>query len=620
MDKNIKLLLVEDSVDDELLLIRTLKNSGLVFNYKRVETADSFTKELKAQNWDIIISDYALPNFSGRQALNITRSGGFDIPFIIVSGTIGEDIAVEMMRNGANDYIMKGNLTRLISAIERELKEAELRKFHKKVVQERDNIFNLSNDLICIIDFNGYFKQLNPAWERVLGFSLDELKAKPFLHFVHPDDRERTKEFFNVIINDRDSFTFENRYVCNDGNIRWMMWNGATLKSEELVFAIARDLTEIISSQQALDESEKKYKFLANNTLDVIWQLDMNLITRYLNPAIFNILGFKPEELIGKSLAEYCPKNELIRIQSVIQNMLEKPDGPKGVILELELIHKDGRHIPVEVHGSIIVNEDGIPLGLQGTTRDITERRNTQKELIHAKEKAEEANRLKSGFLAAMSHEIRTPLNAILGFNYVLREIFFGKSEPKIQKYFSYVEEAGKRLLTTISAILDLSRIEANEFSITSTKLSVTKTIMDTYNICKILAEQKGLRIDLDLPDKDFTLNTDEYCINGILTNILNNSIKYSEKGTIKISASENSDYAVFTISDEGIGMSEDYMKHLFETFSQENMGWNRKYEGSGLGLALTKRYIDLLKGKINIESKKNEGTTVTFEIPKAEL
>ncbi|QQS37463.1 MAG: PAS domain S-box protein [Ignavibacteriales bacterium] len=616
MKEHIKLLLVEDSEDDALLLMRTLKKSGLNFEHTQVQTEDDFRRELNRVEWDIIISDYAMPHFSGSEALKITRNAGIDTPFIIVSGTIGEELAVSMMRAGANDYIMKGNLTRLITAIERELREAESHRLHKKSKEERDRIFNLTYDLICISDFNGRLLQLNPAWEIVTGYSITELLSRQLIELVYEDDKQATRQLLEHISNGLEKFSLENRIVCKDGNYKWFMWNGTSSPGKKVFYAIARDMTDFKQAQKAIDESEKKYRFIADNTLDIMWQMDMDLFIRYVNPAITTTLGYTPEEHINTSLAQLTTKQQLDRLKDIIIRTVQANDFNRGVILESELFHKNGNLVPVEIHASLLKDEKGKPAGIQGTTRDITERKKAEAELIKAKEKAEEANRLKSGFLAAMSHEIRTPLNAILGFNYVLKEIFFSKSAANIQKYFTYVEEAGKRLLTTISAILDLSRIEANEFSVNLTRIFIGKSVVDTLNICKILADDKGLSVKSDLPDPDFYVRADEYCLNGVLTNVLNNAIKYSDKGTIKITIERNHQFGICKIADEGIGMSEEYQKHLFETFSQENMGWNRKYEGSGLGLALTKRYIELMEGQISIQSKKNLGTTVTIKIP----
>jgi signal transduction histidine kinase len=237
-------------------------------------------------------------------------------------------------------------------------------------------------------------------------------------------------------------------------------------------------------------------------------------------------------------------------------------------------------------------------------------------EIISEKEKAEEASRLKSGFLSTMSHEIRTPLNSIIGYSGVIREIFEDAAYPEHKQFFDAVENACLRLLNTITQILDTSRIEANEFNVELISMSMKSAVKAVYQQVKILAEKKNLEMELILPASDVLVIADDYCLNGILMNIIGNAIKYSQKGKIQIKLIQDDKFAICTVKDEGIGMSEKYQKHLYQPFSQEEIGISRRFEGTGLGLALTKSYINYINGKIAVESEKGVGTTMTIKIP----
>ncbi|MEJ5304797.1 MAG: HAMP domain-containing sensor histidine kinase [Ignavibacteria bacterium] len=238
-------------------------------------------------------------------------------------------------------------------------------------------------------------------------------------------------------------------------------------------------------------------------------------------------------------------------------------------------------------------------------------------DLIRAKEEAEEANRLKSGFISLMSHEIRTPLNVILGFNNVIRELFDSGKDEEISKYFEAVEKAGKRLLNTINQILDISRIEAGEFDLKLKDIDINQKIREIINQLDVLAKNREIKFEISLDNSIPQLKLDEYCIDGILFNLINNAIKFSSPGLIiEIYSEKLNDKVSLRIRDYGIGMSEEYQKHLFQPFSQEEVGYARPYEGTGLGLALTKKFVELMGGEIKVWSKKGEGTEFEVILP----
>jgi signal transduction histidine kinase len=246
------------------------------------------------------------------------------------------------------------------------------------------------------------------------------------------------------------------------------------------------------------------------------------------------------------------------------------------------------------------------------------ERKKAIEEMIKAKEKAEEANRLKSGFISSMSHEIRTPLNVIIGYSGIIKNIFHDPKNKEVNLYFNAIERAGERLINTITQILDISGIEAKEFPINLVPISLNSVVRSVSEQLGLFAPEKNISIRLELPQSDPYVLGDDYCLNGILVNLLNNAIKFSRKGEILIKTFDEKDNEYCIIKDEGIGMSKNYQKHLFEPFSQEEVGISRSFEGTRLGLALTKRYLELMNGEIKVESKKGVGTTFTFRLPLA--
>ncbi len=243
-----------------------------------------------------------------------------------------------------------------------------------------------------------------------------------------------------------------------------------------------------------------------------------------------------------------------------------------------------------------------------------------QQEIIRARDEAMEANRLRSGFLSIISHEIRTPLNAILGYTEVLKDLFFDPSNENLVKYFSAIQEGGQRLLNTINQLIEMSKLEAGEFQVKIQNLDLKKYINDTVQMLRVLADLKELKLVVDLPETDLYVEGDDYCLHGIIENLISNAIKYSKQGTILVKAYEEDDTIKFFVKDEGVGISEEYLKHLFKPFSQEDVSYKRRFEGTGLGLAITKKYIELLGGEIIVESKKGFGSKFTVKFKKAKI
>ncbi len=241
-------------------------------------------------------------------------------------------------------------------------------------------------------------------------------------------------------------------------------------------------------------------------------------------------------------------------------------------------------------------------------------------EIIRARDEAIEANRLRSAFISLLSHEIRTPLNSIMGYNTVLKDLFFNPDNKELTFYFEAIQRNSERLLNTINHLVEISRLEAGMLKTNIEILDLNEFIIDTYQRLKIRAEEKNLNLTYSIPDKKLNIIGDKYCVSGILENLVTNAIKYSDKGTIEISANELEEHVELIVKDQGIGISEEYMKHLFQPFSQEDLSFKRKFEGTGLGLAITKRYVDLIGAEIKIESQKGVGTTCFVKFKKAEV
>ena len=263
MNKPLHVLIVEDQETDAELLVIELRRGGYVPEYERVETAETMRSALDEKTWDIVISDYSMPHFNGIDALKLLKKTGIDIPFILVSGVIGEEVAVEAMKIGAHDYLMKNKLIRLVPAIERELHDAVVRREHRKTEQQIMNFFDLAPYLMCIIDLTTYHHlKINPAFGKTLGYSEEELLSKPFLEFMHPQDRERTILGVEKASGSKGNHLhdFENRYLRKDGSYIWISWRSNILAEEGIAYFVGRDITDQKSKEVELKKRFMKYK------------------------------------------------------------------------------------------------------------------------------------------------------------------------------------------------------------------------------------------------------------------------------------------------------------------------------------------------------------------------
>lgn len=471
-------------------------------------------------------------------------------------------------------------------------------------------IWENSRDGMRLTDEDGNVILVNQAFCEMVGLSKSDIEGKTMADIYLPQNKDIILQKHRIRFATGDiKEHFESEVTLFDGRKVWFEVSNSFIQinNKKYLLGIFRDITERKKLEVELIRSEKQFRMIWEKSNEGMILVDKKGKIRLVNPALCNLVGLNEDELINQSIGIVFSeekRDEITKIhleKLMTENFENKFEG----MAEL----RNGKTISFEATFSKIEIE-GETLFL-AIIRDITERKKLIDELIRAKEEAEEANRLKSGFISMMSHEIRTPLNVILGFTNVLKENFINKQEdPDTPKYFEAIDKSGKRLLNTINQILDISRIEAGEFELHFKQIDLNEKVIDSIQQIKVLADQKNINFNLSLDGDIPLLMLDEYCIDGILINLINNAVKFSsENSCIDIGTALENEKAIFRIRDYGIGMSDEYLKHLFQPFSQEEVGYGRPYEGTGLGLALTKKFVELMKGEIKVWSKKGEGT-----------
>jgi methyl-accepting chemotaxis protein len=397
-----------------------------------------------------------------------------------------------------------------------------------------------------------------------------------------------------------------------------------------MVGKIHTDIAERRVVEDALAESEAKYRRIIETSCEGIWILDGALNTMFVNQRFADMLGYTREEMIGHHVLDFILDED----KPVMENQLvARRKGVKGSY-ECRLKHRDGRAIWCIVSGSPIRNEAGSFIGSFGMFTDITARKQAEEKLLEAnrnleirviertreleqaKETAESADRLKSAFLATMSHELRTPLNSIIGFSGILLQELAGPLNNEQKKQLGMVSDSSEHLLALINDVLDLSKIEAGQLKIANEPFALRPVLDKVVRTVRPMVEAKHLALELEVDPSVVKVRADSRRVEQILLNLLSNSIKFTEHGSIRITCVLSGNEVRISVADTGIGIKPEDLEKLFRPFMQVETGLTRQYEGTGLGLSISKRLVALMGGKIAVKSEWGKGSTFSFTIP----
>lgn len=625
MNDPLRILIVEDQFSDVVLTRHVLKKSGIIFTDLVVESKEAMTEALAGFRPDIILSDYALPHFDGMKALILRNRLSPEVPFILVTGSVNEEIAVECMKAGADDYLIKGNLTRLGSAVHGAIEKKSLsqkRREAEQALKESEakyrNIFENIQDVFYQIDSNGNIIEISPSITRYSGYSREELIGRPVVE-LYPNPMDRDLLMRTLIENERVS-DYDIRLKARDGRIHWASLNvhlrfgpdGTPLGIEGSM----RDVTQRKQAEDALKESEEKFRTLAESSpyAIMIYQDDFWV---YTNPAGESICGYSASELYGMKYWEFVSE-EFIEIVRETGQKRQKGEVIRSSY-EFRIITKQGLHKWVYLNGSSI-KYMGKPSGIISVV-DITDRKQIELELQTAMIRAQESDRLKSAFLANMSHEIRTPMNAIIGFSELLGQP--GHTPDEQARFSAIIRNSGNRLMHIIDDIVDLSKLEAKEMAISKSScdvIHILKEIVESFRKSELLSKKPDIRLLLNISDlaAGTKIETDPVRLQQILDNLITNAIKFTDKGTIETGVSRKeisgSAFFEFYVKDTGKGIPPDKQEMIFIRFRQVEE--NEFHEGAGLGLSISKALVDLLGGEISVQSELGAGSTFTFTLP----
>lgn len=653
------ILIVEDDRGLARLISKRLEEAG--FDLMVAGSGSEALEKATTGAGRVLLLDYKLGDMTGKQVVRKLEERGCLAPFIIMTASGDERVAVEMMKLGARDYIIKEAgfidllpqvVQRAIEQLETEKKLAETEiKLHQSQRRLRIVLDNSPSVIYQVDVKRGTFDYISPASRILFGYAPEQLMSldiEKVSLLVHPDDRDRMKgpllEMSDGVLDEGLSETIEYRWNHRNRGYRWMSDTRAVVYDDDgsavAVVGNVTDVTErklaeeklraqheeiqvhtyqleatndelretqgrLLEVNERLRESEERYRDLFDYASDLIQSVDADGRFVYVNSAWLDTLGYTREEVERLTFNDILSGDEVERWSELVEEIKR---GREYSNLEITFRTKEGREVHVEGNVGARIKE-GRFVATRGIFRDITERK-------RAEDKSREFDRMKSEFISSISHDLRTPLHTIKGFNRLMLSGMV--SDPQAQReFYETIDRETNDLESLIDDLLDVSRLESGRFAIQKREVAMKDVVSEVIERMRGMAGPK----DISLKAKGFSslpvMYADRDRIGRVLMNLLNNAIKFSEQGSsISVMGEADGECLVTRVTDHGIGIPRDALAHVFDRFFQVDRPEQTALGGNGLGLYISKQIIDAHGGRIWIESEIGKGTTVNFTLP----
>ena len=629
MGKPLRVLIVEDSEDDALLVIHELERGGYDTTFERVETAEDMTAALEKQSWDIIIADYRLPHFSAPEALELFQQSDLDLPFIVVSGAIGEETAIATMKAGAHDYLMKGNLKRLPPAIERELNEAEVRRQHRQAEealrqseeQYRDLYENAPCAYFCVSAADGSVLGCNSGALRLFGYDRETvMRMKVFdLYVDKPDNVSKAQEVFKRFKAGETIRDVELQMKQKDGHPVWISLSvepvvdrvGNVTESRSIVV----DITVRKQAEEELLKSERRYRTLFEDSIDAIVITSREGKLLDVNQAALDLLGYTKVEIMGMNFRElYVDPSNGKRFQQQIDQ--------KGSVanFEVKLFKKDGTELDSLFTVTTKRADNGSIVGYQGFIRDITDQKKLEDQFRQA-QKMEAIGRLAGG----VAHDFNNLLTTIIGYTETLLTQA-DKGSP-LRSGMEEIKLASDRAANLTRQLLAFSRKQMIQpvvlnlnYPLAEMDKMLRRLIGENIDLVTLL-EPELWKVKFDAGQIDqvvmnLAVNARDAMPNGGKLTIETANVEldeaYARQHRIELKPGP---FVMLSVSDTGMGIDNETQSHIFEPFFTTK----EKGKGTGLGLSTVYGIVKQSGGFIWVYSEPGQGTTFKIYFPKAD-
>jgi PAS domain S-box-containing protein len=482
------------------------------------------------------------------------------------------------------------------------------------LIRHFDYILKFANDIILLFDKDLNIVEANDralesyGYTRMefIGMNIEKIRAPETLFQLRQQLKiveENEYGIFETLHRRKDDSTFAIEISSRVVNI----------EGSKYYQSIGRDITERKSAEDTLRESEEKFRKIFEESPLCIAMTGKDLGVVRANLSFCNMIGYSEDELKSFTFKDFTHKDHVAGDEISIMKLITR--GIPTYHTEKRYIRKDGAVIWGSTTVSIIRNNKDEVQFFLAMVEDITSRKKAESELIVAKEKAEESDRLKTAFLHNVSHEIRTPMNAIIGFSTLLKEP--GLTESEHNQFLDILYQSSNQLLSIINDIVDIANIESGQVKINFSEMKLNESLKSLNEQFIYRKKENNIPVFLTtgLPDEKSIIRTDRTKVIQIISNLINNSLKFTHEGQIDVGYILKDGFLEFTVKDTGIGISHDHIDKIFNRFYQVNGASSRQYGGTGLGLSICKAYVEMLGGSIQVESEQGKGTTFTFTI-----
>lgn len=616
----IKILVLADNPADVNNIQETLLDENIDFEIIKTENGYEFETALSTyKKIDLVIAYDDVPGLGGFTALNIVNEKLTNVPFILISDESGEEVAIESLKMGASDYVLKHRIYRLGPAVRRSIRESQEREEYGKALDHLlllNRAFESSHDGIIITDNTKVGNPVifvNKAYEVIMGYSSNFFSDYKSNSFDRDSKNKIVIDNLKQAIEEGRKFTGIIRNFKNDGTISWIEIRLSPVKNKYNIvtnfICIVSDVTNSVINQQ---EIVKLSQVVEQSPISVLITDSKGMI-EYVNPRFEETTGYTASEVIGKHPL-LLSKNENIRIiyDAIKKSIFDRIEFSG----EFKSFRKNGNDCWDYIKVTPIKTSDNEIINYVIRIEDITIRKKAEEQDKLAKEKAEELSKLKTAFLSNMSHELRTPMIGIIGCAKILLEELTDSDQLEMAEI---ILSSSNRLTETMNQILDLSKIESGSLILNIIPLNSKNVVSEIIEKFEKQASAKKLLLKF-FANGNNNILADEALLIQILRNLICNAIKYTIKGgvTVEIDSlnKSNEKFVSIKVKDTGIGISKENQIKIFEPFRQVSEGFNRNYEGIGLGLTITKKLVEMMNGSLEVESELGKGSVFTVYLP----